>query len=102
MGNMYVDGGAWTLTTDETGGQIGQYPTDATVGPASTMEQLFTECESILARNPAEYDVNLELDLARGIPLRCTYRPKGCVDDCTFGFIIATFSCTPLLSAGQI
>ena len=101
MGNMYVDGGAWTLSADETGSQIGQYPSGATVAPAATMEQLFTECETILARDPAQYLLDLELDPNRGIPLRCTYRGKGCADDCTFGIIIASFACTPLLDAGS-
>jgi hypothetical protein len=102
MGNMYVDGGAWTRTADETGSQIGQYPSGVNFGPPSTMEQLFTECETNLARNPADYSLNLELDPARGIPLRCTYRPIGCADDCTFGFIIASFACTPLPDGGPI
>src|SRR5262249_36530677 len=100
-GNMYVDGGAWTLGGDETGSQIGQYTGDSRGGPAATMEQLFGEGGAVLARNPAADYPRPELDPARGIPIRCTYFPRGCADDCEVGIRITSFACAPLLDAGS-
>ncbi len=91
-GNLFADGGAWVLAADETGSQIGQYP----AFPASTVEQLLAECDGVLARDPAEYDLHLELEPGTGVPRTCTYRGRGCSDDCTLGIQLAHFSCAPL------
>lgn len=50
-----------------------------------TMEELYDLCaEEILTQNPKDNYLNLELT-ADGLLQSCTYRPKGCVDDCSEG-----------------
>jgi len=93
-----VDGGVdWMTVWDERGSEVGQHPDrQSQAAAASTMEQLLAECETVLALDPAEYYLTLEIDAAYGVPKVCTNFPRGCADDCERGMRIVTFACAPL------
>jgi len=100
-GNVFADGGSWVLAADQRGSQIGQDAGADWGFPASTVEQLLAECDTILARDPAEYVLDLELSPdAGGVPWICTYRGRGCSDDCEVGIRLAQFACAPLDGGG--
>lgn len=94
-GSPLPDAGITTVWS-ETGAEIGTHA-NSTYGPfpASTVEELQTECAVILAKNPLLNYLNLVVD-GRGVPTLCEFRPNNCVDDCTQGIAIGGFSCVPL------
>jgi hypothetical protein len=75
----------WT----ENGGEVGTHTDGAA---AETVEQLFTECQGILALDPSQYSLFLALGFF-SIPAYCTATAKQCVDDCTTGITVASFAC---------
>jgi hypothetical protein len=91
-----VDGGyVWMVAWDEVPPLVGSHGPQYGF-PASTVEQLHAECATILAHDPAQYALALEVE-AHGVPTTCTYRPNsGCADDCTTGITIVSFDCAPL------
>jgi hypothetical protein len=86
---------AWMLDTkgkqlpkeswSEQGKEVGKH----TNGPApKTLTALYALCKQILAtKSPSQYKLRVSVD-KRGLLKTCTYRAKGCVDDCTLGFSI--------------
>lgn len=90
------DGGnGWMLVWDEMGSQVGAHGVDSITFPASTVEQLQTECESVLSGDPAANQQTLIID-GNGVPTTCTNWPVGCYDACRVGFTIQKFVCAPL------
>ena len=82
------DGGI-TENWSESGAQVGTHTDGA---PAETVEQLFAECQSILALDPSQYSFALTIGFL-GIPVTCKATLKQCADDCTTGIQINEFSC---------
>lgn len=94
-GAVRVDAGGWTVIWDETGSDVGSHPTSWNVFAPSTVEELLSECASVLARDPAQYMLRLVLD-GHGVPTTCTYFPNNCADDCLVGITLVGFACAPL------
>jgi len=95
-GNSRTDAGGWTVVADETGSQIGQYTASyPEPDPASTMEQLLADCATLLAHDPADYFLTLQIATS-GVPWVCTIRPRNCADDCESGIRIQSFACAAL------
>jgi hypothetical protein len=59
--------------------------------PALTVEQLFAQCDSIVASNPGEH-ITLNTN-ADGVATSCSFRPQNCADDCDMGFWLSGFDC---------
>lgn len=95
-GSSVPDGGVWTTAWDEMGSDVGQHTTQYAAFPASTVEQLLAECETVLAHDPAAYTLTLQTDSTSGLPRVCTNFPRNCADDCESGIRIVTFLCAPL------
>lgn len=86
----------WMVAWDEIPPLVGYHDGQQGGYPASTVEGLLSECATVLARDPGQNTLTLEVD-GRGVPTSCTYRPTtGCVDDCTVGITIVSFDCAPL------
>jgi hypothetical protein len=81
---------------DETGNQVGSH----TAGdPALTVEQLLSQCDSILEQNPGE---KVTVDISpEGAPTTCSFRPDNCADDCDMGFWLSGFACGPIGSGAD-
>jgi len=90
-------GAEWVTVWDEMGSEVGQHETTFPVFPASTVEQLQSECASVLARDPATTTLSLVVE-GHGVPTTCTSYPMGCADDCLTGITLG-FACAPLLAA---
>jgi hypothetical protein len=87
--------GPLIVVWDETGAMVGQHAASYTIPPPSTVEQLLAECASVLARDPADYLLTLDVG-PLGVPMVCTNFPHGCYDDCESGIRIASFACAAL------
>lgn len=83
---------------DETGAAIGSHDRGY---PAETVEQLHSECATILGADPKSYTFTFETD-ARGIPTTCIQTLKGAADDTSSGIWIGAFTCAPLAADGQL
>ncbi len=88
-----------TSQSDEVGAQL----PDA--GVARTVEELFSECQTIVnevAASPSAYEgVSLVFDV-HGVPETCLATAIQCIDDCTDGIRIDAFTCeaSPSFDAG--
>jgi hypothetical protein len=89
------DGGV-TEQWGEDATQIGTHPDGE---PAETIEQLFAECQGILALDPTKYTFFLSLGYD-GTPATCTATLIQCVDDCTTGIEMSGFACAASVTAG--
>ena len=92
----------WPSTPDwsEEPDDVGSHPAISPFGElyAHTVEQMFAECRQVLSGDPVKMTLVLDLDAA-GIPIRCTQRPIGCLDDCESGIRLAgnpAVTCQPL------
>jgi hypothetical protein len=85
------DAGVTNITEqwDEVGAQVGSH-TDG--DSPLTVEQLFAYCQTILAADPSMYRVELAVN-SEGVPVGCTSTLLHCVDSCTGGIDIPTFTC---------
>lgn len=93
-------GGTWTLQWEEGGTYVGAHSEAGGAFPASTMEQLLSECVAAMAHDPAMNTLTLQMDTTTGVPTVCLYEPHNCADDCQFGIRIAAFACAPLTPNG--
>lgn len=97
---IYTERGAKLSEWDEQGAEVGTH-TDTTAFAAETVEGLLSECETILAADPATYTVMSTFD-DRGIPQVCIKIIKGAADDVASGIWIDRFDCAPLDAAGAV
>jgi hypothetical protein len=86
------DGGVEATTWDERGADVGSHH-DAY--DAETVEQLFAECRTAIAQDPAKNELRLVIG-PHGVPTTCTFLPRNCADDCVMGVGIADFACGAL------
>jgi hypothetical protein len=87
-----TDGGIF-VQWDEVGAQqIGSHTGGAA---ASTVEQVFSACQSVLARGSAANKLFLTIG-PDGVPSDCAYTPNQCVDDCTTDVGVGSFTCLAL------
>lgn len=87
------------VTWEETGAAIGSHDGGSSasgVYPALTVEELYAECEMVLARDPNTTELQLTA-WTSGVLSLCTSRPKNCADDCSSGIVLRSFACGPLL-----
>ena len=93
----WPDGGA-PVTWEETGAMIGSHTGGggaSAVYPARTVEELYAECEMVLARDPNTSELQLTA-WTSGVLSLCISRPKNCADDCASGIVLRSFACGPL------
>jgi hypothetical protein len=93
----WPDGGA-PVTWEETGATIGSHTGGGgapAVYPALTVEELFAECDMVLAKDLDESELQLTA-WTSGVLSMCTSRQKYCSDDCTSGIMLRSFACAPL------
>jgi hypothetical protein len=95
-----ANGGVWRLQWEEGGTAVGSHDGQDGAYPAYSVEQLLSECATVLTQDPATYDLTLQIDAPTGVPTLCLERPIGCADDCELGIRIAAFGCTPLSANG--
>jgi hypothetical protein len=73
-------------------GEIGSHSAGE---PARTVEQLLADCQTILAVDPAHYRLFLSVS-PQGVPMTCIHTQINCLDDCTSGIQVPTFTCEAL------
>jgi hypothetical protein len=70
-------GAGWT----ESGDEIGSHDEGS---PAKTLEELYADCDDVLAADPATHDINFELD-DQGFLKTCYSAQRSCEEDCFSG-----------------